>query len=262
MQQIKLWKIDENNNVKKIRKQRLGELIIIELKRDKTYREVVAQALDYATWVKELDYDDLNSILNKYGRTEYKDIEDFFSSTFNISAEETEFNSDHKMLIVGSEIDDSTIRIINYLSKEPFSVNINAVNFNYFKDEDGKEFLAQSFVLPEENIIEESKSKKRKREKSIVSQLFDLKKLTVGQTLFYQPAIEIGNNPKVKAKIINTGMNCLQREGETEAFSFSKLRQIIVDEFNLTEIRKFWGFGIRYEWVTENGTSLIDLLEG
>jgi len=56
-------------------------------------------------------------------------------------------------------------------------------------------------------------------------------------------------------------MNCLQRQGETEAYSFSKLRRIIVDEFNLTEIRKFWGFGIRYEWVTESGTKLIDLLE-
>jgi|SRR5690554_1129672 len=242
----------------------IGELVIIELKRDKTYREVVAQALDYATWVKDLDYDDLNTMLNKYGKSEYKDIEDFFSSTFNIDAEEIEFNSDHKMLIVGSEIDDSTIRIISYLSQEPFSVNINAVNFNYFKDSNGKEFLAQSFILPEENIIEESKSKKRKREKSIITQLFDQNKLTVGQVLIYQPAIDNGasvSDPKVRATIINKGINCLQRQGETEAYSFSKLRRIIVDEFNLTEIRKFWGFGIRYEWVTENGTKLIDLLE-
>ncbi|MFC1755719.1 DUF91 domain-containing protein, partial [Thermoproteota archaeon] len=40
---IDLLAIDEN-----------GNLIIIELKRDKTPREVVAQALDYATWVKGL----------------------------------------------------------------------------------------------------------------------------------------------------------------------------------------------------------------
>lgn len=242
----------------------VGELVIIELKRDKTYREVVAQVLDYATWVKNLDYDDLNGILNKYGKSEFKDIEDFFSSTFKIEAEDIEFNSDHKMLIVGSEIDDSTIRIINYLSQEPYSININAVNFNYFKDNNGKEFLAQSFILSEENITEESKSKKRKREKSIISQLFDLKKLNIGQVLVYQPAIDKGankNDPKVRATIVNTGMNCLQRKGEEESYSFSRLRRKIVEEFSLTEIRKFWGFGIRYEWVTENGTKLIDLLE-
>lgn len=56
----------------------VGELVIVELKRDKTYREVVAQALDYATWIKELGYDDLNTILNKYGKTDIKDIGDFF----------------------------------------------------------------------------------------------------------------------------------------------------------------------------------------
>ncbi len=42
-----------------------GELVIIELKRGKTYREVVAQGIDYATWVKNLTYDEINTILNK-----------------------------------------------------------------------------------------------------------------------------------------------------------------------------------------------------
>lgn len=32
-----------------------GSVIIIELKRDKTPRDVVAQALDYASWVVEID---------------------------------------------------------------------------------------------------------------------------------------------------------------------------------------------------------------
>lgn len=308
MQQIKLWKIDENKHVKQINKEPLdfenrlekwliedisiissnlavlgsqvntpigkkidilainsiGELIIIELKRDRTYREVVAQALDYATWVKDLDFDDLNDIVNRYGKSEFKDFDDFFSSTFNKDAEEIEFNSDHKMLIVGSEIDDSTIRIINYLSKEPYSVNINAINFNYFKDNNGNEFLAQSFILPEENITEESKSKKRKREKSIIAQLFDLKKLKVGDVLYYQPAIDNGalkTNPQIKATIVTTGTKCLQREGENEIYSLSRLRRKIVEELNLKDIKKNWGFGTRFEWVTEDETKLNDLIE-
>src|SRR3546814_1074288 len=33
-----------------------GGLHILELKRDKTPREVVAQVIDYGAWVKELDY--------------------------------------------------------------------------------------------------------------------------------------------------------------------------------------------------------------
>lgn len=242
----------------------IGEVVIIELKRDKTYREVVAQVLDYATWIKDLDYEELNTVLIKYGKTEYNDIEDLFSSTFNKDIDDIEFNSDHKMLIVGSEIDDSTIRIINYLSQEPYSLNINAVNFNYFKNGTEKEFLAQSFVLPEKNITEESKSKKRKRAKSIITQLFELNKLVVGQTLYYQPAIDSGaerSDVRVKAQIVSTGTSCLQRENDENTYSFSGLRRKIVDEFELTDIRKFWGFGIRYEWVTENGTKLVDLLD-
>ena len=73
---------------------------------------------------KRFDYGDLNNLLNTYGSGDISDIGEFFFSKFNIDSEEIEFNSDHKMLIVGSAIDDSTIRIINYLSNEPYSVNI------------------------------------------------------------------------------------------------------------------------------------------
>ncbi|GAH92576.1 unnamed protein product, partial [marine sediment metagenome] len=32
----------------------IGDLVIVELKRDKTPREITAQVLDYASWVKDL----------------------------------------------------------------------------------------------------------------------------------------------------------------------------------------------------------------
>lgn len=243
---------------------RIGEIVIIELKRDKTYREVVAQVLDYATWVKDLDYDDLNTIFNKHNKSEFQDIEDLYSATFNSEPKDIDFNSDHKMLIVGSEIDDSTVRIINYLSQEPYSININAVNFNYFKNENGKEFLGQSFVLPEENITSESKSKKRKRAKSIVSQLFELDKLKIGQFVYYKPALDQGvdkNDTRIKAQIINNSTNCLKRDNDEEIYSFSGLRWRIIDELKLTGLKKFWGFGVRYEWIIDDGTNLITLLE-
>ena len=240
----------------------IGEIIIIELKRDKTYREIVAQTLDYATWVKDLSYDELNSIFNKHSNTEYNDLGEYFTSKFEKDSEEIDFNSDHKMLIVGSEIDESTVRIINYLSNEPFSVNINAVNFNYFKDDNGKEFLAQSFIKPEENITEESRSKKRKRAKSIITKLFESDKLKIGQKVYLKPAIEQGvERYLVEAEIMNTNQNCLKKHNSDELYSFSKLRALWTDEFNLQDVRKFWGFGVRYDWIDENNKSLNDILE-
>ena len=43
-----------------------GGLVIVELKRDKTPREVTAQALDYASWVKTLSAEDIEAIAATY----------------------------------------------------------------------------------------------------------------------------------------------------------------------------------------------------
>lgn len=239
----------------------IGELVIIEFKRDKSNREVIAQVLDSATWIKDLYYDELTNILNTYGESEYKDIEEFFAATFNKNAEEIELNSDHQMIIVGSEIDESTVRIINYLAKEPFYLNINAVNFNYYRDSEGHEFLAQSFVLPENNLTGGGAGK-RKRAKSIITTLFESGKLKVGQKVYLKPAIDRGHSrDKVSATIVNTNQKCLQREGDDNLYTFNGLRFILTQELGLKDVQKYWGFGIRYDWVVENMKNLSELLD-
>ena len=39
-----------------------GSLVVIELKKSKTPRDVVAQAIDYATWVESLKADEISNI--------------------------------------------------------------------------------------------------------------------------------------------------------------------------------------------------------
>lgn len=239
-----------------------GELVIIELKRDKSYREVIAQGIDYATWVKDLDYDQINTIFNKHNSqaTEVLELSEHFGEQFP-DQEIEEFNTDHKILIVGSDIDNSTRRIIEYLSGEPYNVNINALSFNYFKDDDNQEYLAQSFILPESNIIEPSATKNRRRATSIIKSLFENNKLKIGQQLVFKPAQDKSryNSEDYTATIVNEGINCLKRAKDNQCYSLSKLRRIIAEELNLTEVKKYWGFGVRYEWITENGKSLADL---
>src|SRR5690606_30115693 len=43
-----------------------ASLVLIELKRDRTPREVVAQALDYAAWVERLEADDIAAIYQRF----------------------------------------------------------------------------------------------------------------------------------------------------------------------------------------------------
>jgi hypothetical protein len=43
-----------------------GDLVIVELKRDRTPREITVQALDYASWVTGLSNDRVIAIANEY----------------------------------------------------------------------------------------------------------------------------------------------------------------------------------------------------
>ena len=42
------------------------DLVVVELKKGRTPREVAAQALDYASWVKDLTYDEVVTIADRY----------------------------------------------------------------------------------------------------------------------------------------------------------------------------------------------------
>lgn len=128
-----------------------GNLVIVELKRDMTPREVTAQALDYASWVKDLDRDQIQEIATEYfqktGRSET--LESAFRAQFNCDFPEV-INERHAIRIVAAEIDDSTERIIRYLS-ETYGVDINAVRFHFFQGGDGRQLLARTFtVAPQE----------------------------------------------------------------------------------------------------------------
>jgi hypothetical protein len=49
------------------------------------------------------------------------------------------------MVIVASEIDDSTERIIRYLSEA--GIAINAARFAFYQTGDGREFLSRAFTV-------------------------------------------------------------------------------------------------------------------
>ncbi|HEV2245045.1 MAG TPA: DUF91 domain-containing protein [Terriglobia bacterium] len=133
-----------------------GGLAIVELKRDKTPREVTAQALDYASWVKMLSADEIEAIASAYLKGETLDTA--FQKKFNAELPDV-LNEHHSMLVVSSEINDSTERIIRYLSEA--GISINAVSFGFFQSKDGREFLSRTFtVAPEEAEKTSAKGKR------------------------------------------------------------------------------------------------------
>lgn len=132
---------------------RQGNLVVIELKRDKTPRDVVAQVLDYATWVKRLTYNEIDALASaNLGAS----ITVAFSGHFDQSIPDT-LNSDHSMLIVASEFDDASERIVQYLASE-HQVNINAVFFSFFKSDD-QQFLGRAWLMDPEDVQERESRK-------------------------------------------------------------------------------------------------------
>ena len=122
-----------------------GQLVVIELKRDRTPRDVVAQLLDYGSWVRSLSYEEITEIYENYAGSGSDSIqfEEAFSAKFGASPPEA-LNEGHQLIVVASELDPSTERIITYLAHD-YGVPINAVFFQYFND-GGNEYLTRTWL--------------------------------------------------------------------------------------------------------------------
>ena len=132
-----------------------GNCVALELKRGRTPREVVAQLLDYGTWIKDLGYNELDQIAERWRQ---KNLATIFQESFGANIPDT-VNANHSLVIVASELDDSSERIITYLSEE-YGVSINAVFFNFFRD-GASEFLGRAWLKDPVEIMERSESRKR-----------------------------------------------------------------------------------------------------
>lgn len=129
-----------------------GNLTIVEMKRDKTPREITAQALDYASWVAELSHEDVTRIAESYFAPSGTSFAAAFEARFNSDIPEI-LNENHSMVVLGSRIDDSSERIVRYLS-EKFDVPINAASFRFLgSPEKGGEFLARTFLLEPSEVV-------------------------------------------------------------------------------------------------------------
>jgi len=135
-----------------------GNLSVIELKKDRTPRDVTAQLFDYASWIQSLSYEEISTIYSE--KNNGKKLEQGFGEFFDSSLPE-QINQSHELIVVASDLDLSTERIIGYLA-DNYGVPVNAVFFRFFRDE-GREYLVRSWLIdPDEAVQKVSKSSARK----------------------------------------------------------------------------------------------------
>lgn len=133
-----------------------GTIHIIELKKAQTSREVVAQTLDYASWIQSLDSEKIKEIYKKYNQQ--KNLESIFEEKFKVQIPEL-INDTHQITIVATNLDIETERIINYLSSN-YDVPINVIFFKFFKDGEN-EYISRTWLIDPNKVEEQTNQVKK-----------------------------------------------------------------------------------------------------
>jgi Endonuclease NucS len=119
-----------------------GALVLIELKRDRTPREIVAQALDYASWVAELTADRIVQIYSRYSQGGSLEVD--FQQRFGTVLDEETLNHAHQIIIVAAELDPASERIVGYLNERDIAINV--VFFQVFQHGD-QQLLSRVWLI-------------------------------------------------------------------------------------------------------------------
>ena len=126
-----------------------GALIIIELKRDQTPRDVIAQSIDYAAWAEDLDIGDLNRIFARFSGG--SDLSHAFRERFGVLLDEDECNKSHQIVVLATGLDASTERVVNYLNDKDIPINI--LFFQVFETDAGPMLSRAWLIDPVETQI-------------------------------------------------------------------------------------------------------------
>lgn len=125
---------------------RVGNTAIIELKRDRTPRDTIAQVLEYASWIELLDYNQLEKIFQEYTENEDETLSDYHRTFFNLEeGEVVNYNKDQHIIVVGLNITREIRQQATFLNRK--GLPTTCVEFNYFQTESGETLLSTDVVI-------------------------------------------------------------------------------------------------------------------
>ena len=141
-----------------------GRLVVFELKRGTLSRNAVAQIIDYASYLEDMDLDALvNHISDKsgaHGIDKINDLREWY--TENWEEESIDSLRPLRMFLVGLGVDDTTERMVNFLAQN--GLDISLLTFYGF-EQDGKVLLARQMrVEGEEDDSRQVRRKRRSQE--------------------------------------------------------------------------------------------------
>ncbi len=128
---------------------REGNTVVIELKRDRTPRDTLAQSLEYASFVEELDTDSLEKILQRYVNDEGLNLSSYHRNYFELAPDEAvSFNKDQRIVLVGQRITGEIRQTASFLRRK--GMRVTCLEFSYFQGNGGKHLLSYDIVVGKE----------------------------------------------------------------------------------------------------------------
>ncbi len=126
-----------------------GRWVVVELKRDRLYREAVAQALDYAASIKTLPETELfelvRSNLERLGERAptSESLETLFANQSG--------SRDVAIIVAGAGVDAGLERVVTFLAE--FDVPVRVVTFEVFELASGEQLLIREIIDEDERTV-------------------------------------------------------------------------------------------------------------
>ena len=129
-----------------------GNLVIVELKRGKTPRDVVAQLLEYAAWAKDLSDEQLQEIAKAYFQAAKKEatLQEAFGEMFE--DEMPALNRRLRLFVVAEEISGRILQVCRFL-RTSHSMDINCLAVSTFQTESGEVLVNTEAKVGDEDIV-------------------------------------------------------------------------------------------------------------
>jgi len=123
-----------------------GNVVVVELKRDRTPRDTIAQSLEYASFAERLDSDQLEDILRSYLNDESLRLAEHHREHFELSPDEgVAFNKDQRLVVVGQNIAPAIKQTALFLCAK--GIRTTCIEFAFFRADDGTRLLSQETVV-------------------------------------------------------------------------------------------------------------------
>jgi predicted transport protein len=164
-ERLDLLAIDEN-----------GYLVIIELKRDDSGKDVNWQAIKYAAYCSTLTNDDIFEIYSQYSQYSKIEATTSISRFLDVEVDSLELNQKQRIILVSKQYRKEVLATVMWLLDN--NIDVKCVEIQPYKDKTGNLFIVPKVILPTPDTEEYRIKRNRVRmehEKILHSGIYDRK---------------------------------------------------------------------------------------